>query len=261
MMIPASISAQIALAHPSWHTLLEEGLVQIAQHDPDYLIQLEQDIYLPTQGRLFAAFSLPIDSVKYVLVGEGPYPREESATGVCFMDGAVKELWSDKGLSKKANRATSLRNFIKMLLVADHQIDPEHTSGNALESIAAEAVQTASSWITTCQQLQDNLQNNGFLLLNASLVFRTTVKPVRDTKAWKPFFDLIVTRLAEYDQQHHIKQPTFILWGKLAEQLVQFCHDKQFPTSVSEHPYNLSFIHNQSMQQLFQPMQLLNKML
>ena len=39
------------------------------------------------------------------MLGVGPYPREESATGVCFMDGAVRELWSPAGLSKPVNRA------------------------------------------------------------------------------------------------------------------------------------------------------------
>ena len=78
--------------------------------DPAYLSALAEDHFLPTQGRLFAAFSQPLEEVRYVLVGEGPYPREESATGVCFMDGAVRELWSTQGLSKPVNRATSLRN-------------------------------------------------------------------------------------------------------------------------------------------------------
>jgi uracil-DNA glycosylase len=75
---------------------------------------------------LFAAFAQPLDRVRYVLVGEGPYPRAESATGVCFMDGAVGDLWSEAGLSKPVNRATSLRNFMKMLLVADGQLQLEN---------------------------------------------------------------------------------------------------------------------------------------
>ena len=41
------------------------------------------------------------------------------ANGYAFWDAAVNELWSDNGLSKAVNRATSLRNFIKMLLVTE----------------------------------------------------------------------------------------------------------------------------------------------
>jgi len=69
----------------------------MAVADPLYLPLLVNGSFLPTQGRLFAAFAQPIESVRYVLVGEGPYPREDSATGFCFMDGAVDELWSEHG--------------------------------------------------------------------------------------------------------------------------------------------------------------------
>ncbi|HAT31470.1 MAG TPA: uracil-DNA glycosylase, partial [Janthinobacterium sp.] len=70
---------------------------------------------------------------------EGPYPRAASATGVCFMDGAVGALWSEAGLSKPVNRATSLRNFMKMLLLADGQLALDATSGAALAPVASRA--------------------------------------------------------------------------------------------------------------------------
>ncbi|MFM7631901.1 MAG: uracil-DNA glycosylase, partial [Betaproteobacteria bacterium] len=103
----------LRLADASWQPVLRKGVAAVAAADPDYLERLAPDVYLPTKGRLFAAFAQPLDAVRYVLVGEGPYPREESATGVCFMDGAVGALWASTGLSKQVNRATSLRNFMK----------------------------------------------------------------------------------------------------------------------------------------------------
>src|SRR4051794_14850773 len=106
--IPAVFLDMLTVADPSWRPVLQKGLQAVAAADPDYLPALAHDTYLPTEGRLFAAFAQPLPAVRYVLVGEGPYPREQSATGVCFMDGAVELLWSDKGLSKQVNRATSL---------------------------------------------------------------------------------------------------------------------------------------------------------
>src|SRR3954449_1608742 len=85
--IPAALIDALQLADPSWRPHLEAGLRAMMEADPAYLPALTDDDYLPTGGRLFAAFSLPLESVRYVLVGEGPYPRAESATGVCFMDG------------------------------------------------------------------------------------------------------------------------------------------------------------------------------
>ena len=73
--IPAAILAALQLADPSWRPHLEAGLAAMAAQDPAYLPALAADDYLPTGGRLFAAFALPLEAVRYVLVGEGPYPR------------------------------------------------------------------------------------------------------------------------------------------------------------------------------------------
>src|SRR5271165_719442 len=152
--IPAHILESLNLADPSWRPVLLRGLEAIAAADPRYLSTLASDDYLPTENRLFAAFAQPLQSVRYVLVGEGPYPRAESATGLCFMDGAVGSLWSDAGLSKQVNRATSLRNFMKMLLVADGKLDVEQTSGEALAPVARQASREGSPSIQTLADLQ-----------------------------------------------------------------------------------------------------------
>lgn len=255
--IPQVILDALELAHPSWHAALENGLRAIAQKDAQYLPVLAQDNYLPTQGRLFAAFAQPIDHVRYVLVGEGPYPREQSATGVCFMDGAVEALWSDKGLSKQVNRATSLRNFMKMLLVAERLLTPENTSGDAMMHVSLKARAIGSPFIQTLTELQANLTSNGFLLLNASLVFRAHVPPVKEARAWQPFLQSVLEALSVRADTESGMPPTLVLWGKIAEQLHGLDAVQWFPKAISEHPYNLSFIANHGMQQLFGPMHLL----
>jgi uracil-DNA glycosylase len=250
--IPAVILDALKLADPSWRPHLEAGLRAMAALDPGYLSALAADHYLPTGGRLFAAFALPLDRVRYVLVGEGPYPREESATGVCFMDGAVGALWSDTGLSKPVNRATSLRNFMKMLLVADGRLDIDDTGGAALAPIAKAS--GANGMIQTLAELQANLTAHGFLLLNASLVFRKHVAPVVDARAWLPFQRAVFAALAGQGDK-----PTLVLWGKIAEQLDKVPEVRDFPAIRAEHPYNLSFIGHQDMQALFGPMRLLQR--
>jgi uracil-DNA glycosylase len=250
MTIPASILQQLDLADPSWRPHLLRGLEAVAVAAPGYLPALAQDDYLPTHGRLFAAFAQPLDRVRYVLVGEGPYPRAESATGVCFMDGAVGELWSATGLSKPVNRATSLRNFMKMLLVADGQLQVDDTGGAAMAPVAAASRSNGS--IQTLAQLQDNLTAQGFLLLNAALVFRKHVAPAVDARAWLPFLQTVLAVLAE-----RADPPTLVLWGKIAEQLSKLPESGRLPQVVAQHPYNLSFIGHEGMQRLFGPMQLL----
>lgn len=248
--IPAPILQALDLADASWRPTLEAGLDALMRANPGYLAALAVDDYLPTGNRLFAAFAQPLDRVRYVLVGEGPYPRAESATGVCFMDGAVGELWSENGLSKPVNRATSLRNFMKMLLVADGQLQPGVTGGDAMAPVARAA--RAGGAILTLAELQERLTGNGFLLLNAALVFRKHVAPAIDARAWQPFLQTVLAALAG-----RAAPPTLVLWGKIAEQLKKLPETAKFPQAVAEHPYNLSFIENAEMLRLFGPMRLL----
>jgi uracil-DNA glycosylase len=249
-MIPESFLTAIQLAAPSWRPILLSGLHDMAVADPLYLPSLVIGAFLPTQGRLFAAFAQPIESVRYVLVGEGPYPREDSATGFCFMDGAVDELWSEQGLSKRVNRATSMRNFMKMLMVAEGLLSVDATKGEMIAGVSAIARAKDSGFIQTLPDLQNNLTNEGFLLLNAALVFRPEVAPAKDAKAWRP----LLQRSDQADQA----PPTLVLWGKIAQWLEDLEPVKAFPKAVAEHPYNLSFIAHSGMQTLFGPMKLLH---
>ncbi len=254
MTVLSPILNAVERADPSWRPILIKGLQAMMQADLGYLSGLATDSFLPTDSRLFAAFQQPLDQVKYVLVGEGPYPRVESATGVSFMDGAVGSLWSEEeggGLSKPVNKATSLRNFMKMLLVADGHLSEEATNGAALAEVAAR-LRGGEGAAQTLAHIQDKLHANGFLLLNASLVFRESVSPAKDAKAWRPFFDTVMQALAE-------RKPTLILWGKIAEQLNKLESVKALPQIVAEHPYNVSFIANKEMQALFGPMGLLKR--
>jgi uracil-DNA glycosylase len=246
--IPPAIVDALALADPTWQAHLLKGLEAVAAADPAYLPALAADQYLPTGQRLFAAFALPLPAVRYVLVGEGPYPRAQSATGVCFMDGAVDELWCATGLSKQVNRATSLRNFMKMLLVADGQLSAGDTGGAAMGPVAANA--RGNGTIQTLAQLQDNLLRHGFLLLNAALVFRPHVPPVIEARAWLPFLQTVLAALAGSGAK-------LVLWGKIAEQLKKLPECAGLDQVCSEHPYNLSFITHEAMQALFGPMALL----
>ncbi len=253
-MLPSIFLNCIDMAAPSWRPVLAQGLALMARRDPAYLPALANDRFLPTGGRIFAAFEQPLEAVKYVLVGEGPYPREQSATGVCFMDGAVGPLWSAQGLSKPVNRATSLRNFMKMLMVAEGWLQPEATGEESVAPLAAKVMLPGSGVIQTLSELQQHLTDHGFLLLNAALVYRPQVPPVKEAKAWRPFFETVLEALIE---RPGMPPPTLVLWGRIAQWLEDLSVVSRFPRSAAEHPYNLSFIQNQAMQRLFGPMHLL----
>lgn len=234
-------------AHPSWHHAIKKGLSMM---DKQYLQELSHcPDWLPGPAKIFNAFSLPIDQVQYVLFGESPYPRQQSANGFAFWDNAVNELWSPTGLSKKVNRATSLRNILKMLLIAEGKLSQDDTSQEAIAKI------DKSHLIQTNQEFFQHLLQQGILLLNATLVLQQKCKPQKDAKAWAIFMQTILDHLLE-------KHPntSFILFGNIAAAVDKLLiHHQNASKIISEHPYNLSFVTNPHIIEFFRPMHLLRK--
>ena len=233
----------LSSVHPSWLTCLNNAL---AKMDSGYLQQLATSTeWLPGATKIFNAFSIPFTQTQYVLLGESPYPRTESANGYAFWDASVNELWSSSGLSKKVNRATSLRNMIKMLLIAEGLLDPQDLSQAAIARI------NKASLIQSNQALFNHLLNHGFLLLNATLVLQSSAK-TKDARAWYPFIAELLRCLLEARPQIKL-----ILLGQIAYAIEPLI--KNHPTSklYAEHPYNLSFITNPAILAFFRPLHLL----
>ncbi len=231
--------------HPSWKKCIDLALAELSQ---DYLNTLAHTEWLPGPQKIFNAFSLPMNQVQYVLFGESPYPRPESANGYAFWDAAVKDLWSSTGLSKKVNRATSLRNIVKMLLVAEGALDKNTTTQ---EDIAA---LNKDHFVQTNDEFFNNFIRHGFLLLNATPVLRTEISRETDARAWAPFVNKLLTCLHENSPKIR-----FILLGRIANAI-----DKVIPTDAkerlyAEHPYNHSFITNSDVIAFFKPLHLLCK--
>jgi uracil-DNA glycosylase len=229
----------------SWHECIKRGLKKI---DPAYLTSLSHSsAWLPGQDKIFSAFSLPLDKVQYVLFGESPYPRPESANGYAFWDEAVHDLWSPTGLNKKVNRATSLRNIIKMMLIANGALKPSETTQENIAKL------DKTSYVQTNAAFFDNFLQHGFLLLNATPVLQPGLPPQKDAKAWLPFINEILNTLLT--QRPHIKM---ILFGKIANAIDPLIAHHPTVKLYAEHPYNLSFITNPKVQAFFKELNLLS---
>lgn len=229
--------------HASWLPIVKTAL---AKMEPAYLTALAQSSdWLPGPHTIFNAFSLPLAETQYILFGESPYPRAASANGYAFWDEAVTDLWSPQGLSKAVNRATSLRNFMKMLLLTHKLLTAEDLSQTAISALSKNGL------IQTAADLFGNMQTKGILLLNASLVL--SEHPVKyDAKAWQPFMQSVLQQLAVINP--HIQ---LILLGKIAEYIAALCPALGKNSFVAAHPYNLSFIYDADVLAFFKPLQLL----
>lgn len=239
-MIVSEKNIALSNVHPEWQPLVRSALAKV---DPDYLQQLAEDEHwLPGKLNIFNAFSLPLSKTTTLLLGESPYPRRESANGYAFWDANVATLWSEKGLSKAVNRATSLRNMLKMLLHARGELVDDFSQG-------AIAALDKSAYVQTLQQLFNNMLNQGFLLLNASLVL-SDKRVGYDAKHWQPFMQHILFELTEIKPSLKL-----LLFGKIAQQ-VELA--SRFDCLIAEHPYNISFITNPDVLEFFKPLDLLS---
>lgn len=226
--------------HPEWQAILENALSCV---DANYLLALKHEPdWLPGFDQMLAAFAQPLSSTNYILLGESPYPRPQSANGYAFWDAAVKPLWSASGFSKEVNRATSLRNFLKMLLLARGDLSTDFSQ-------PAIAVLDKSSYWQTADEFFTAMLSQGFLLLNASLVFAED-KVRYHAQQWQPFVQSLFKQLA-------VTKPSIklVLFGKIAA-AVPDAH--LFPCVLAEHPYNLTFITNPVVLDFFKPMDLLS---
>ena len=228
----------------SWGTVLSKAYASLEE---EYQRFLEEDEhYFPSKENYFNAFNtLPKEKVKYILFGQDPYPRKESAGGYAFIDTKVQNLFSASGLSKEVNRATSLRNFIKMALVASDRLTIDDTSQEAITKL------DKTKMIDSIDDLRRNFEKNGVLLLNTALIFTDKRSTKKHIKAWKPFVQTLLNAMEE-------DAPKLILFGTHAKALKkQFSLDK-FEMIELEHPYNHTFIPNPKALELFGPMNLLD---
>jgi len=239
---------QRSRVHLEWREIVGEALAAL---DPEYLQSLlHDDNWLPGPARLLAAFQRDRSGVRYLLIGESPYPRRESANGIAFYDAAVGSLWSEQGLSKAVNRATSLRNIVKTALLAEGHL---HKDADGKISQQAIAAIDRSGLVETLGDLFENLQRAGFLMLNATPVLHPQRKPVQEARYWQAFLE----RLLELIAQQAPAQLTLLLWGKIAKLVEAMPASSNYRKLVCEHPYNISFIDNPQMLKLFAELSIL----
>ena len=236
--------------HEDWREILNESLSTL---DPGYLESLlRDDGWLPGVDRLLAAFRRDRAGVRYLLIGESPYPRKASANGIAFHDAAVDSLWSEQGLNKAVNRATSLRNLVKTALLAEGHLQRDADGKITQQAIA---LLDKSELVQNLTKLFDNLAHAGFLMLNATPVLHPERKPALEARYWQQFLERLLALVAEGSAQ----RITLLLWGKIAKLIETMPASQAYDRLVCEHPYNISFIDNPDMQRLFARLRVLQK--
>jgi uracil-DNA glycosylase len=232
--------------HESWREIVENAYGALDTKYRDFLEN--SHTYFPDFDNFLNAFkTLPRDKTKSILFGQDPYPRKESATGYAFVDGAVKMLFSDKGLSYEVNRATSLRNFIKMLLLASNCLKKEELTQQDIARLDKKEL------INSIYEWKNNFEKEGVLLLNSALVFTKKDDVKKHAKAFSSFMRVLLGKLAHENIE-------IILLGSISkeiEQLLPPIHN--FCLFHACHPYNIEFITDKKVLDRFSKMELLKR--
>ncbi len=231
---------------PSWQSIVEKSY---SKFRPQYRYFLENDKkYFPSYDNFLNAFkTLPLEKTRYILFGQDPYPREQSAIGYAFIDGAVGEIFSENGLSKSVNRATSLRNFIKMLLVSKGILSEDDTTPNAIKRV------DKKNLISNIMDLKENFEKSGVLLLNISLIFTNKKDTRLHVKEFLPFISELLKLLEGRDIG-------LIMLGNISKEIQKkIPYSKNFKIFEAMHPYNISFIKDSSVRDFFGTMSLLDR--
>ncbi len=227
----------------SWVRILDDSFSALDEEYLEYI--LKSNDFFPNKDNFLNAFkTLPLEKTKYILFGQDPYPRVQSAIGYAFIDGRVKNIFSENGLSKEINRATSLRNFMKMLLLCHGELNKNNLSQDAISKIEK------NDFCLNMECLKNNFEKNGILLLNMALIFTSKKESKLHLKKWKNFISKLLENLKNKD----IK---LILFGKVAKEIEKFEGSDSFEKEIFPHPYNLNFISNDEAHRLFKPMKLL----
>lgn len=221
----------------SWQGIIDNCLNSL---DEEYLKFLHVNKeYFPNKQNFLNAFkTLPKENTKTILFGQDPYPREKSAIGYAFIDGMVEEIFSQNGFSKRVNRATSLRNFLKMQLKAEGFLG-EDVSQGAIANLEKKGL------ITSIMDLKNNFEKEGILLLNRALTFTKKEDTFLHVKMYKPFVKTFLESLKDDKLE-------LILFGneaKSIEKLLPIEHN--FTLIKTMHPYNVSFINDENVLNYF----------
>lgn len=237
------LSSILSGVDESWKGVLRDSFEAFEDEYLEYI--LKSDDFFPDRDNFLNAFkTLPLDKTRYILFGQDPYPRYESAIGYAFIDGKVEKIFSDKGLSKEVNRATSLRNFIKMLLLCEGVLDKKELTQEKIASI------DKKEFCSDIICLKNNFEKNGVLLLNMALIFSSKEKSGYHLKKWKKFIERVLENIKD-------RNITLILLGNASKEIEKMDVSKEFKKEIFPHPYNLSFIENDEVHRLFGPMHLL----
>lgn len=168
--------------HQSWHPFLQPLF------DQDFSLNLLKNqilpkcIFFPEAKNIFRVFSMPMQQVKIVILGQDPYPTRGHANGYAF------------AVNQESRMPVSLKIIAK-------EVENEGLKSGFYDSDVPHW-RTLESWT-----------EQGVFLLNTALTVQEG-KAGSHLDFWKPFTYRVITTIARE------VSPIWMLWGKKAQEII-----------------------------------------
>lgn len=185
--------------HPSWESFLTPAVYSVLEQISGAI----GNDYTPATEKVFRFFTMDPARIKYIIIGQDPYPQAGVATGRAF-DVNGFEDWT----APLPNG--SLRNILKLL----HQNERQNEKPASIDEIRDDILSGTFN-ILPPSELFASWEKQGVLLLNAALTCRLNA-PNSHAELWLPFTQRLIAYLKE-----NYSAITWLLWGKSAWQLCE----------------------------------------
>ena len=184
-------------------------IIQLIDKD----VNADYNILCPKPENVFRFLSIPVSSIKVIILGQDPYPQKGIATGRAF---EVNDLnnWND------SFRNPSLQNIVRSAYKA--------RTGDILKFNQIRNLLKSSISIFSPKEIFDKWEKQGVLLLNTALTCRLN-EPESHSHIWTQF----TTELIQY-LHNTCPECYWFIWGNNAKQAVS--HIQPEKMIFSYHP-------------------------
>lgn len=212
MNLPVLISSLPQPVNSSWRNFLTEETLEMIR-------EIEMEInkspagFTPPPPLVLRFLQVPLNEIRFIILGQDPYPQKGVATGRAFEVGTLVD-WRDKYSN------VSLKNILRSVFFA--------YTGSYLKYSEIMQQPAEAFSILPPDRLFSSWEKQGVLLLNTSFTVETG-KPGSHSEIWKKFTKSLLLFLAK-------EKPDIIwfLWGNHAKQI---CGDIPLQKKlVSQHP-------------------------
>jgi uracil-DNA glycosylase len=180
--------------HPDWESLLTKEIQK-------NILEIEKEIlkseYTPIPEKVLRFLSVPLSSVKIIILGQDPYPQAGVATGRAFEVENLKS-WA------KPFQNISLKNILRAIYKA--------YTGEIIKYNHLKEKLDNEFPVLPPGKLFSNWEDQGVLLLNTSFTCQIG-KPASHQKIWEEFSSQLFSYINKFNSEK-----TWFLWGAHAQE-------------------------------------------